>query len=179
MSLVASRPLSFRAQGHPMSITSASRRQVRYASFDDLLAEADAAAARNASTTGKWSLGQIFEHVAIAMDRTLDGFGFTAPWPVRVIARNFLKRRILLNGMPAGFQLRGKGAEILVPGETNVEAGLEHLRRSIARMKSETQRAPHPAFGSMSLDESNLFQLRHAELHMSFVAPAPGTFAQA
>src|SRR5204862_3171203 len=109
----------------------------------------------------------------IAMERSIDGFGFTAPWPVRVIGRTFLKRRFLRDGMPAGFRLRGKGAAILVPPETPIEAGLAHLRRSIARLKSETQRAPHPAFGEMATDESNLLQIRHAELHMSFVtAPA-------
>ena len=90
--------------------------------------------------------------------------------PVRFVASRFLKKRMLRNGMPAGFRLKGRGAEILVPKDTSVEAGLEHLRRSVARMKSESQRSPHPAFGPLTLEESNLLQIRHAELHMSFVA---------
>lgn len=153
--------------------TTSSRRKVRYASFDEILADAEAAAARGAATTGNWSLGQIFEHLATAMEKSMDGFGFTAPWVVRVVASNFFKRRMLRDGMPAGFNLRGKGAAILIPGPTAAESGLEHLRRSIARLKVETQRAPHPAFGPLTFEESNQLQLRHSELHMSFISAEP------
>lgn len=154
-----------------MKTSRAPRRAIQYASLSELLADAEAAVARNATTTGNWTLGQILDHIAIAMDSTIDGFGFTAPWPIRIVGRYVLKKRMLQNGMPAGFRLRGEGAKRLVPPQTSSEAGLEHLRRSIARLHSETRRAPHPAFGPLSLEECDQLHLRHAELHMSFIAP--------
>jgi hypothetical protein len=152
-----------------MNTESRPRRKVQYNSPADFLAEAEAAAANSARTTGNWSLGQIFEHLATAIDKSIDGFGFTTAWPVRLVGRHVLKPRFLRNGMPAGFQLKGRAAEVLVPPETPVAAGLDHLRRSIARLQTETRRAPHPAFGPMTTDEGTQLQLRHAELHMSFV----------
>lgn len=144
------------------------RRKVRYDSFDSFLTDAQRAVQENAATTGKWSLGQILEHLAIANDKSIDGFGFQAPLPFRMIGPLF-KKRVLERGLTPGFKLSKKGAAALVPGETDAGAALEHLRRSIGRLQSETRRSPHPFLGRMALDESNCLCLRHAELHMSFV----------
>ena len=152
-----------------MSTATASRRQVRYNSFDEVLADAERAVEVKAETTGNWSLGKILEHLAIANEKSIDGFGFQAPLPVRMIAGTFLKKRFLKNGLKPGFQLPKRGAQVLVPDEINADAALHHLRHSVARLKSEAKRSPHPFFGSMALEESNCLNLRHAELHMSFV----------
>jgi hypothetical protein len=154
--------------------TTARRRPVRYQTFDEVLAEAEAAAATGAATTGNWSLGQIFEHIAIALERSIDGFEFTVGWPLRLLGRYVIKQRMLLRGMPAGIRLKGSAMKELVPPETSMEAGLAHLRRAIARFQSETRRAAHPVFGPMTPDESTRMQLRHAELHMSFIALESG-----
>jgi hypothetical protein len=152
-----------------MSIDTAPRRQVRYNSFDEVLEDAERAVHGKAETTGNWSLGQILEHLAIANDKSIDGFGFQAPFPVRMIAGTFLKRRFLEKGLKPGFQLPKRGVEVLVPDEIDAGSALDHLRRSVQRLKSESKRSPHPFFGRMALDESNCLNLRHAELHMSFV----------
>jgi hypothetical protein len=152
-----------------MSIATASRRPVRYNSFDDVLADAERAVQGKAETTGNWSLGRILEHLAIANEKSIDGFGFQAPLPVRMVAGTFLKKRILKQGLKPGFQLPKRGAQVLVPDEIDADAALDHLRRSVQRLKSESKRSPHPFLGRMALDESNCLNLRHAELHMSFV----------
>jgi Protein of unknown function (DUF1569) len=152
-----------------MATATPTRRRVRYASFDEVIADAQRAVSANSATTGNWSLGQILEHLAIANEKTIDGFGFSTPWPVRTIGRLVFKKRLLEKGLTPGFNLRPKAAAILVPGETDAAAGLDRLRRSTERLKSEQQRAPHPFLGPMTLDESDRMCLRHAELHMSFV----------
>jgi hypothetical protein len=152
-----------------MATATPTRRRVRYACLDEVIADAQRAVSANSATTGNWSLGQILEHLAIANEKTIDGFGFSTPWPVRTIGRLVFKKRLLEKGLTPGFNLRPKAAAILVPGETDAAAGLDRLRRSTERLKSEQQRAPHPFLGPMTLDESDRMCLRHAELHMSFV----------
>ena len=113
-------------------------------------------------------MGQILEHLAIANDKSIDGFGFQAPLPIRMLGPLF-KKRLLERGLTPGFQLSKKGSAVLVPGETDAQAALDHLRRSFERLQSESKRSPHPFLGAMTCDESNRLCLRHAELHMSFV----------
>jgi len=152
-----------------MSTATVTRRDVHYDSFDQFLADAQRAVRDNAVTTGKWSLGQILEHLATSNDKSIDGFGFQAPLPVRMFAGTFLKKRLLKRGLKPGFQLGKKAARVLVPDEVDADAAWDHLRRSVARLQSETKRSPHPFLGRMGLDDSNCLNLRHAELHMSFV----------
>jgi hypothetical protein len=155
-----------------MSSAAAPCRQVRYNSFDEVLADAEKAVQGKAATTGNWSLGKILEHLAIANEKSIDGFGFQAPLPVRMIAGTFLKKRFIKQGLKPGFQLPRRGAQVLVPEEIDANSALDHLRRSVHRLQAESKRSPHPFFGRMALDESNSLNLRHAELHMSFVKHA-------
>jgi hypothetical protein len=152
-----------------MSTATVSRRRVHYNSYDELLADAERAVHEKAGTTGNWSLGRILEHLAIGNDKSIDGFGFLAPLPVRMVAGMFLKRRLLSRGLKPGFRLPKRAEQILVPDEIDPNDALEHLRRSVQRLQSETKRSPHPFLGRMTLDESSRMSLRHAELHMSFV----------
>jgi hypothetical protein len=143
-------------------------RKVRYESFDQIVSDAQRAVRDNAQTTGNWSLGQILEHLAIANEKTIDGFGFQAPFPVRLIGP-FFKKRLLEQGLKPGIKLSKTATAALVPDRTDVQAALDHLRQSYQRLDSESKRSPHPFFGRMTRDESNRLCLRHAELHMSFV----------
>ncbi|MFK7777061.1 MAG: DUF1569 domain-containing protein, partial [Gimesia sp.] len=66
---------------------------------------------------------------------------------------------------PAGF----KSTEKFIPDETSTEEGIAALRAAIARQERETKRVDHPGFGTLTNEEWNDFNLRHAELHMSFL----------
>ncbi|HEV8001590.1 MAG TPA: DUF1569 domain-containing protein [Planctomycetaceae bacterium] len=152
-----------------MATATLTRRQVRYASLDEVVADAERAVSANSGTTGKWSLGQIIEHLAVANDKLIDGFGFRAAWPLRTAGRLFFKKRVLAKGLTPGFNLSPKAAAVLVPGETDAAAALVHLRKSTERLKFEQKRSAHPFLGPLTVDECNQLCLRHAELHMSFV----------
>jgi hypothetical protein len=153
-----------------MATATPTRRPVQYAALDDIVFDARRAVGSQAGTTGKWSLGQIIEHLATANDKLIDGFGFSAPWPLPIVGRVFFKNRLLTKGMSPGFNLNPKAAAILVPKETiDAAAALEHLRESVERLKTEQKSSAHPFLGPLTVKERDLLCLRHAELHMSFV----------
>ena len=153
-----------------MTAPATHRRCLRFERLEDILADAERQAARNAPTVGNWSLGRMCAHLAQAMDKSIDGYQCRAPLVLRIAVRLFYKRRFLRDGFPAGLQLRGQVARELIPEETSTERGLDDLRRAITRLQTESKRSPHPVLGRMSHNEWQQFHLRHAELHLSFVA---------
>lgn len=141
------------------------RRVVRYESMEELVADAERLAQTEVRTVGNWSHGQIYEHLARSFDSSIDGVGFSLPAPVRWLMTLFMKRKFLQKEIPAGFKTTGR----FVPEETSVDAGLASLRAAVARQNSESSRAPHPAFGKIGRDDWTAFNLRHGELHMSYL----------
>jgi hypothetical protein len=104
------------------------------------------------------------------LDYSVSGFTFRLSFPVVLAVRLFLKKSMLKRGFPAGFYFFGKGASVM-PGETFTDQGLSAMRAVVARFKHKTIRFPHPFFGKMTPELWNAFQLRHAELHLSFAVP--------
>ncbi len=87
------------------------------------------------------------------------------PAPMRLMLKLLFKKKFLHKAIPAGFTAPGQ----FVPEETSVEEGLASLRRAVARQSEVKERKPHPGFGKISREEWGLFNLRHAEMHMSFI----------
>ena len=86
-----------RTSGAPMSVNTAkvdAHRKVEYKSFDELLADADRLGTGNVKTLGNWTPGQIFQHLAIAYNGSIDGFQAGFPWFIRVMGRLFKKKLI-------------------------------------------------------------------------------------
>src|SRR5690349_4534042 len=81
------------------------RRSVRYESFDEVLADAERLATVPVQTLGNWSQGQIYNHLAMAIDTMIDGPAFMFSAPVRWVARTFLKKRMLTRTLDPGFKL--------------------------------------------------------------------------
>lgn len=142
------------------------RRTVRYGSYDELLSDAERIASIDSvQTLGNWTTGQIFKHLADAIESSIDGSGFVLPWPIRVVFTMLMKRKYLRDPLPAGFNAPKK----FQPEPIDTQEALEDLRKAVVRMKSETKRVMHPAFGNISRDEWDQFNLRHCEMHMSFI----------
>ncbi len=156
-----------------MAVTTAKvdgRRKLDYASFEELLADADRLSSGPVKVLGNWSAGQIFRHLALAYNGSIDGFTMTFPWYFRLMAKVF-RKKLLAMPMPAGFKLPSSGTKALVPEATSTEEGLADLRAAVARLQREPHRAKHPMFGDLSNDEWNKIHLTHASLHMSFLVP--------
>lgn len=146
------------------------RRVLRFESLDDILADAERMASSPHVTVGNWSLGQILDHLARGSDALFDGFGFQAPWLARALLAPLVKKRVLNRSMPAGFRLPARGRAALVSeSPVEIQEGLAQLQKSLRRFDAESPDQPHPFLGRLTRDEAIRLQLRHAELHLSFV----------
>jgi hypothetical protein len=146
------------------------RRKLAYKSFDELLADADRLSAGPVKTLGNWSPGQIFRHLAIAYNGSIDGFNWTFPWFMRFAAGLF-KNKLINGAMPPGIKVPAGFAKKVMPEPTSTEDGLGQLHAAVARLKREPQRAKHPVFGDITKGEWDKIHLNHANLHMSFLFP--------
>jgi hypothetical protein len=146
------------------------RRKVDYASFDELLADAERLSSGSVKVLGNWSAGQIFRHLAIVYNGSIDGLKVIFPWYIRLGGKLF-KNKILGGSMPPGFKLPADSGKEMMPGPTSTQEGLADLRAAIARLQQEPHRAKHPVFGDFSKDEWDQLHLKHAGLHMSFLVP--------
>jgi Protein of unknown function (DUF1569) len=146
------------------------RRKLDFTSLEEVVADAERLSSGPVKALGNWSAGQIFRHLAIAYNGSIDGLALTFPWYLRVMAKLF-KQKLLAAPMPAGFNLRGENANAVAPGPTTTEEGLADLRAAVARLQREPHRARHPMFGEISKEEWNKIHLNHADLHMSFLVP--------
>jgi hypothetical protein len=147
------------------------RRELGYQSLEDLLDDARHCAADGYVTIGNWSVSQIYHHLSVSLHASIDGFGFMAFWPKRLLARIFFKNRFLTQSFQPGVTIPGK-MKRLEPTDMPAEDALTQLATAIERYQANPKRAPHPLFGQLTSEECDQFQLRHAELHMSFIVPA-------
>ena len=155
--------------------TAASRRTLRFNSLSDLEAEVERIVAADrlglAHATGNWSIGQIFNHLACWINYGYQGFppGAHAPWFVRFILR-LTKAKILRDGMKPGVRIPRAPDGTFGTDAASIDEGADKLRAAISRLKNrEPVKFHSPAFGPMSDDDRIQLQLRHAELHLSYV----------
>ena len=148
------------------------RRTLRFETIDDAIADAEKVAAADqagkAHTLGNWTLGQIFNHLATWADYAYTGAPMQAPWFVRIIAKTF-KKRFLTKSMPAGGRIPRVPGGTYGTEDVPTSEALDHFRKAFSRLKAEAPTAPSPAFGPLTHDEAIALNLRHAELHLSFI----------
>lgn len=146
------------------------RRTVHFSTFSDVVQDAEHLLG-NHHTVGNWSFGQICQHLARTMDATIDGFGFKAPWWARWLIAPFVKNSFFIKPMKPGFKLPKAGAALLPDDSVTGKDGLRQLTAAVERHLHETPTAPHPFFGKLASEEIIQLQLRHCEMHMSFIIP--------
>ena len=171
----------------------AERRALSLASFDDLAREVDRIerasdpAGEGLRFTGNWSAGQIFEHIAMAIERSMDGFGAlpasARPAPRALIAiaersahaRALQAERTLRAALLSG-PMSPAGPSIALPGELEpaehvwTRDGAARLRVALSRLRDgHPMNKPSPTIGPLSPDEWTVLHLRHAALHLSFI----------
>lgn len=145
------------------------RRTLSFKSYDDILADARAMNSQPTRHLGNWSLGQICEHLAKAIEYEVDGAPFPVPWYLRMVGP-WLKKRIITRPMKPGFKLPKSAAEYL-PVNTDATEGIDRLEKAIARYLQSPTLKPHVFFGPMTREECDQLNFRHAEMHLSFVVP--------
>ncbi len=153
------------------------RRALHFNSLDEVLADLDrleqAEASGSVKTLGNWSAGQVFTHLAMLFEMSLDGFTFTAPLPVRLMGPMLKKRVLSDREIPTGIQLRGGSAAALIPpDDVSFEQGMQRLRAVIGRVTGGEQMTHRsPVFGRLSHEEWTTLQLKHCALHLGFLIP--------
>ncbi len=158
-----------------MAVNTASvsgRRQLHFADFSQLLADAEHVAHTPCRTLGNWSVAQILEHLADGVNRPFDGYGgFRASWFLRYLVIPFIKNNILTKPMSPGFQIPKRAAVLLPQSGATPQEALAKLQKALARFATELPRYPHPLLGALALQEWVALTLRHAEMHLSFIIP--------
>lgn len=103
---------------------------MHYDSFDEVLADAERLAAIDTKTLGNWSLGQIASHLATSINMMIDGANFKMPFPMQLVMRLLMKKKMLRQTLPPGFQIP-KSASSALPAPIEVDTALEQLRAAV------------------------------------------------
>ncbi len=153
----------------------AERRSLSFKSIDDVLADVDRiVAAEKAGAlrgSGNWTAGQTFGHLAAWIEYAYVGYPMRVPWFIRWIVRRQL-RKMLRTGMTAGVRIPNAEAGTYGVEQLSTDDGAARLRTALDRLKrGEPAKFDSPAFGPATLEERVLLNLRHAELHLSFLHP--------
>lgn len=124
---------------------------------------------------GNHTAGALLGHLAVSMDGSFDGIAAlerAVPWWLRLVGP-LAKRRVLGTALRPGVRMSNRAEQALWDEDLAFEAGIEKLRKAIARLDHPDAKptAPHPVFGRLTPAEWKTFHLRHCELHMSFLRP--------
>lgn len=154
------------------------RRPVHYNTYKDLMDDVFRVAPSH-KTLGNWSLAQICDHLARSFRLQVKAADIVLPWSVSTFARLFLKRRFLTKSLPAGFSIPSKHVETLVASpDLPLTQAIANLEQVIEQCKETRASQPHPLLGKLNREEWEAFNLRHAEMHMSFVLSQPSPRAK-
>jgi hypothetical protein len=144
------------------------RRELHFNTLDDVVADAERlVASRTTRVIGNWPLDRLLTHLALVINRSIDGMSSMRPWHRRLFGL-FAKPWILKYGMPAGIKLSKDREAAAYPQANSLEDALAILKNAVERMRHEQASAVNPLCGKLTHEEWTQFHLRHAELHLSF-----------
>jgi hypothetical protein len=159
------------------------RRPVRLAKLDDLVVEVDrvtaAAAAGAVRSLGNWSPAQILWHVGRLMELSFDGFPFRyrrgPEWITRLF-RLLAWRWLIALAFRPGFTNPPEAAALEPDPSVSLEVASAYLKRQLARARrGERMTQACAVDGPYSHEQWVYIHLRHAELHLSFLAVGRGS----
>jgi hypothetical protein len=145
----------------------AERRQLEFASLDDVMPEVERLLAGH-TTVGGWTLAQICNHLATGIRLTLD-VPVHPSEPTReqdLARRRFFSRSQFPEGMQAPIPVLVPQADLDAPKEAG------SLGAAIARFAACTRPLPaHPRLGPLSREEWIRFHCMHCAHHLGFAVP--------
>lgn len=151
------------------------RRALRLENLAEALRDLDALRAAIAGgtlrTSGNWNAAQVYNHLAAFMEYPFNGYPpemSTLPWFLRFVMQ-FMRHRMCFVKMPSGVKIPGVKGGTVGFEDSPVDAAEARLRAAIARLDREAPTRPSPLFGPMSHEEWKGLNLRHCELHLSFL----------
>lgn len=151
----------------------ANRRKLRFHSIDEVLTDVDkllaAERAGKLARIGNWSFGQTLGHLAAWAGYCFDGYPIKPPKVIGWILR-LRRNRFIHSAMPAGVRIPGTTDGTIGLDPLSTEEGYVRFRRAFERLKSNRLPDRHPFLGKMTHEDWIALNLRHAELHLSFIS---------
>ncbi len=154
----------------------AARRDLQFATLDDITRDVENLHAAGYEKTGKWDLAQICNHCALWLKYPMDGFP-PLPWfmkPVfwivkRTVLPKFERQVREEKKMPTGMSTAPM--TVFPAGEDEAKA-VALLREQVERMKTfEGPWQPSPLRGVLPKDDQVNSALVHCAHHLSFLVP--------
>lgn len=150
------------------------RRELTFEKIKDVIEDVnrigDADAQGTLQVSGQWTAGEILSHLSAWIEYGYQGYPIESPpWIVRQMLKLML-RSMLKNGMKPGTRI--PGVQDGTVGQTKMptaEACQRYLVALNRLASSEKVVYPSPAFGEMDHSKRVSLNLRHAELHLSFL----------
>lgn len=154
----------------------AGRRGLRFENSRQMMMDVERIAAAERAgrlrRSGNWTAGQVFGHLAAWANYPFDGYPpqLHAPWFIRLLVR-LKKKQFLYGKMPSGVRIPGIEGGTVGTEPLSLDDGLDGLRKAWERLDALAPAIPNPVFGPLTHDEWKGLNLRHAELHLSFLHP--------
>ena len=145
------------------------RRKLAFASLTEVMPDVELLLAGH-TTVGKWSLGQILNHLALTVRLPMEGVPEKFSWPMRRLIGPIARRlSFRLGWIPAGVRVH---KVYLPPSEGDTEREAEALRTAIRRFGGFAGWLDeHPLLGYFSKAQWERFHCIHCAHHLSFAAP--------
>ena len=146
------------------------RRRLEFQRLDDVMRDVERLLA-NHRTVGRWTLGQICNHLACSLRHSVEGFPDPpAPWLLRATFGRLARWSILYGKLiPEGIPVPTR--YLPIQGlDDHTEA--EKLREAIAAFNVCVVTVDHPLVGRMTIPQWHVFHCTHCAHHLSFVIPA-------
>ncbi|HEX4796274.1 MAG TPA: DUF1569 domain-containing protein [Humisphaera sp.] len=149
------------------------RRKLRFETVAELLADVDrleeAQETGRIRPLGNWDFGKTLNHLATWAEFAFAPCPISAPFFVRWFFR-LQKRKLLSAPMKSGAKIPHVPGGTLGIESADWEQALPRYRRAMERLAAEAPTQPSVIFGKISQRECIDLNLRHAELHLSFLA---------
>jgi hypothetical protein len=146
------------------------RRPLRLADLDTVVREAESLLEGGYTRGGRWSLGQNADHLAQAIERSMDGYPTRLPAPVRWLIRWLMLKKVLRHDV---LNRKVDAPKWLMPPDSIEDrAGVGRLKAAVARFNAHNGPIhPSPVFGKLTYDECREVHVWHSEHHLSFLHP--------
>ena len=154
------------------------RRPVRLPTLEDLVFEVDrvaaAATAGSVRPLGNWSPAQVLWHIGRLIELSFDGFPFRyrrGPTWITRLFRLLAWRWLIALAFRPGFQNPPEAAALEPEPSVSLAEATAYLKRQIARVRGgERMTQECSVEGPYTHEQWVYIHLRHAELHLSFLA---------
>lgn len=144
------------------------RRTLRFETLDAILPEVERLMAGH-RTIGRWSLGQICDHLASATLRAVDAPADTRHDPSLLLPAERTAEIFATERLPEGLPLPAAMAE---PEPVAPEEGASRLRSALEHYREKGGPvAPHRIFGPLSKERWDRLVCMHCAHHLSFAIP--------